>query len=130
MAISTTLDKVRLVIGDTDSASYELSDDEINYFLGDRGDNVLLAAADCCDALAAKYARAYDFTTDGQSFKRSQAAQAYREQAVRLRARAQGVSTADSTRVDGYSEDIPNQQVQTSGVNPRRHFYGERDRLP
>jgi len=130
MAISTALDKVRLVIGDTDSASYELSDDEINYFIGERGSNVLLAAADCCDALAAKFARAYDFSTDGQSFKRSQAAEAYRAQAKTLRARAQGVVTADSTRVDGYSEDVPNQQVQVTGTNPRRRYYGQEDRLP
>jgi hypothetical protein len=130
MGISTTLDKVRLLIGDTDSSSFELSDDEINFFLTERADNIYLAAADCCDALAAKYARAYDFETDGQRFSRSQVAKAYAERAALFRARANAVTTSDSTRIDGYSQDITNKAVLASDINVRSRYYGRRDRVP
>ena len=128
MAITATLDIVRLLIGDTDPNAPELSDEEVNYFISARASNTYLAAADCCDALAAKYARAYDFETDGQRFDRSQAHKAYLEQAALFRARAYGVTTADSTRIDGYSQDIANQDTFASETNARRRFYGPRDR--
>lgn len=128
MAITATLDKVRLLIGDTDSTAPELSDEEVNFFITERASNIYLAAADCCDALAAKYARAYDFETDNQSFKRSQAHAAYMDMAARFRARAHGVTTVDSTRIDGYSQDIANQDTSSSDTNARRRFYGPRDR--
>ena len=128
MAITATLDKVRLLIGDTDATTAELSDDEVNFFITERASNIYLSAADCCDALAAKYARAYDFETDGQRFQRSQASKAYAERAKTFRARAYGVTTVDSTRIDGYSTDVANQDTFETDSNPRRRYYGPRDR--
>jgi hypothetical protein len=82
MAIETDRDKVRLLIGDTDSTDPILQDDEIAFFIESRTVldssggtvqvNVAAAAADACGAIAAEYARQYDFSTDGQNFRRAQ----------------------------------------------------------
>ena len=54
-----------------------------------------------------------------------------RADALRLRASTLGGMTAGATkREDGYSQDRKATDVQVSGVNPRRRFYGEEDRLP
>jgi hypothetical protein len=130
LAITSTRDKLRLTIGDTNEDSALFQDDELDYFLTARADNILLAAADACDAAAAKFSQAYDFTTDAQSFQRSQQAAAYRAMAAQFRQRAGGIAVVTPTRVDGYSDDIANDDVGESGLNPRRRFYGEEDRIP
>lgn len=131
---TTTLNRVRFELGDTDSSTALFADEEISAKLAERGDNVLLAAADLCEILARRYARAYDFETDGQVFKRSQMSKAYQELATSLRARAAGVTTVATTRVDGYSSDIPADQVSNAGTattQPRHRFYAPRaDRIP
>jgi hypothetical protein len=90
MTIATDRDKVRLLIGDTDSTKPQLYDDEIAFFL------------------AAKYARGFEFS-DGErrTFKPGERVEHYTKLAQRLRTRASGgVSVIQTTRVDGYSEDI------------------------
>lgn len=130
MAITDTTDQVRLLIGDTDTTAALLSDEEIDWFLSERSDDVHLAAADACDALATKFARAYDFETDGQSFKRSQMSAAFAARASELRSRGSGITTGRVTRVDGYSDDIQSGSVAETDVNPRRRYYGAPDRIP
>lgn len=88
MAITTTRDKVRLEIGDTDATRKLFYDDEIDVKLAARADNVLLTAADLCDILATRLARDFDFQWKDGQFSRSQAAKMYAERAVALRARA------------------------------------------
>jgi len=54
-----------------------------------------------------------------------------RADALRLRASTLGGMTAGATkREDGYSQDVKATDVQVSGANPRRRYYGEEDRLP
>lgn len=125
--LSTPLAKVRLEIGDTTEATALFQDEEINVKLAERGDDVLLTAADLCDILARKFARDFDFTTDGQSFSRSQKSRMYAEMAVSLRSRASGVVSIATTRVDGFSDDIDNESVDNSQENARRRYYGRRD---
>lgn len=131
---TTTLNRVRFELGDTDSNAALFADEEIEAKLAERGDDVLLAAADLCEILARKYARAYDFETDGQKFSRSQMSKQYLELARQLRARAGGVTSVATTRVDGYSSDIPSDQVSNAGTatqDPRHRFYAPRaDRIP
>ena len=123
VSVTTTLAKVRLEIGDTDSAAVLFTDEELNVYIDIRGTNVLLAASDACDALASRFSRAFDFDTDGQSFKRSQMSKMWADRARELRARAGGIVTVDVTKVDGYSDDVANQDVTGSGtVNPRQFF--------
>ena len=88
MTITTTRDQVRLLIGDTDSTRPILFDDELDLFLTQRADNVLLAAADACDAAAAKFARDYDFKWKDGTFNRSQMVKYYSDLATTLRTRA------------------------------------------
>lgn len=143
MAIATDRDKVRLTIGDTDVTAQLFQDDEIDYFLDLEGDNILKASAAACEAAATKFARAYDFETDNQRFARSSMWKAFKDLGSSLRARAAGlvigpdgsaligtVKTVDSTRVDGWSDDIANQETMSSGITPRRRFYGPQDEAP
>ena len=72
--------RVRLLIGDPDGES-TFSGKEIEDALAARTDtegeaDVYAAAADLLEAWAAKEKLAFDFDADGQSFKRSQKAQA------------------------------------------------------
>lgn len=124
--LSTPLARVRLEIGDTTSATALFQDEEINVKLAERGDDVLLTAADLCDILARRFARDFDFATDGQSFSRSQKSKMYAEMAASLRSRASGVQSIATTRVDGFSDDIDNESVDNSQENARRRYYGRR----
>ena len=53
--ITSSMDEVRFLIGDTDYAQPQLSDDEIKYTLASKPTKA--AAAECARAIAAKYAR-------------------------------------------------------------------------
>jgi hypothetical protein len=122
--ISTDLDKVRLRIGDTDSTDQLLSDDEVNYFISIHSD-LDVAAAACCEAIAALFARGYNFTTDGQSFNRSERVQHYMDLADRLdpsnsRSGAGTIVTVATTKVDGYSDDVDYQEGSGQGVQNGR----------
>lgn len=132
-AVLTARDEVRLRIGDTDANARILTDDQVDAFVTERAGNVLLAAADACDAIAAQYSIRFEFSTDNQSFKPNQVAENYRKMAERYRARGEGASTVAGTRVDGYSSTIPNDQVDTSSSNRLVQgvgVFGYRDRTP
>ena len=132
---ATALHNVRLEIGDTDSTTSLFTDEEIGVYLATRGDAVMLTAADLCDALDTRFARAYDFETDGQRFWRSQMVKAYQGRAVELRKRGFGLETFAVTRVDGFSTDIAADEVSGQGTaaqSPRQKYLiiGGPDRLP
>ncbi len=133
-SLGTILAKVRLEVGDTDSTAPLFTDEELQVYIDARGTNVLLASADACDALAVRYARAFDFETDGQKFSRSQMAKMYREMAGALRARGRGITSSEVTRKDGYSDDVDNITPSSSATtsNPRQRYtnVGGLDRLP
>jgi tRNA isopentenyl-2-thiomethyl-A-37 hydroxylase MiaE len=57
--ISTDLAKVRLLIGDTDTADQQMTDEEINFFI-DNEQIIYMAAYRCALALVAHYARRVD----------------------------------------------------------------------
>ena len=96
MALSTDLDRVRLMIGDTDPDDPILNDDEVNEFIRQRSSddvaNLPAAAADCAAAIAAHYGRQFDFAEDGQSFSRAQRVAHYMQLEIELRKRQGGVS--------------------------------------
>ena len=120
---STTLGKVRLEIGDTDSDAQLFSDTEINVYLTNYSSNILKTAAALCDVLALRFARYVDFQTDGQAFSRSQMSIQYAALAKVLKNRATGLATLDTTRKDGYSQTVKTSDVRTGDVNPRQEFY-------
>lgn len=61
---SGRLNAVRLLIGDIDTNSQLLQDEEITFGLAESGDKVYLAAAWCCDVLASKYTTSVDIRLD------------------------------------------------------------------
>ena len=95
------MDTVRLLVGDTD-ADEILTDADITAFLDDRSVlngtggtasvNVPAAAADAAGAIAAKYARQFDFSEDGQNFRVAQRVGHYLSLERELRNRSGGIS--------------------------------------
>jgi len=64
--LATSVGKVRLAIADTDTAGAQFSDEELQSFLTDTGDAVLLAAA---RALRSRAAALYDRSIRSQKFE-------------------------------------------------------------
>ena len=91
-------DQVRLMIGDTDATDPLLFDDEVDQHLETRSVtengtttyNVVAAAADAAGAIAAKYAREFNFQEDDQRFDRAQRVGHYQALEKTLRHRAGG----------------------------------------
>lgn len=100
----SNLDRVRFALGDTDTSDPILSDAEIEGCLEDRAEldttggtvfvNIPAAAADAAEAVAAKYARNFDFAEDGQRFQVSQRVGHYQALARELRSRQGGQSVS------------------------------------
>lgn len=108
-------DRVRLEIGDTDSERALFQDAELDDFLSQEGDSVLGASARACETLAVKFARDYTFSADGSSFQKGSVAQAFRQEAKRLRRKAKGATTVMPRRKDGYSIHTDSDDV--TGLN-------------
>jgi hypothetical protein len=95
----TDLDTIRLLVGDTETGDAILEDADYQDFIarqqlqtsGGTVTNINAAAADAAGAIAAKFARDYDFTTDGQTFSRSQRIGHYMNLERELRNRSGGV---------------------------------------
>ena len=83
----TNADTVRFYCGDTDNTNLLLTDAEVTWSLVEKP-NARLAAALCCDALGAKYARKADTTVGEISVSNGNRAQEFRDMASRLRAEA------------------------------------------
>ena len=104
----TSLDRVRLEIGDTDTANPLFTDTEINTILAERASDVFLTAADLCDILATRFAADFDFKWKDGEFKKGTRSGNYADRAKALRARAAGgggITSVPITRVDGYSQE-------------------------
>jgi hypothetical protein len=96
----TNRDKVRFLIGDTDTDDQLVFNEEIAAVLSDYGltagtapttddtKNLLLASADIADALALKFARQVDTKNMSLSISKSQRAKAFKDCAKQLRGRA------------------------------------------
>lgn len=78
---------VRFFIGDTDSAYWQLQNEEITFTLKIRGD-VYSAAAMCAQALAGKYSRLVNQSADGVSQQMAQKAAQYATLAREYEAKA------------------------------------------
>lgn len=112
-ALSTNRDRVRFLIGDTDTNDQQLQDSEIDWVLTQEG-NVYLAAAKSCQALAAKYSRQADSEVGDLAVKKSQRAKAYFDLAKKYKAEgiidapvfAASLSVADKQTYE-QDTDIP-----------------------
>jgi hypothetical protein len=102
MSLDTDRDRIRLLLGDTDPSDPLLYDDEIQSFVDYRQvtleddttvTNIPAAAADAAAAIAARFAREFNFGEDGQRFDRAQKFAHFYELEQTLRRRAGGVAT-------------------------------------
>ncbi len=102
---SSDLSLLRVKVGDTDDSRQLFDDAEMNVFLTEES-SVLLAAAAACDSLATRFARDYDFTADGASFKKGSVSAQYARRARVLRRQGNGTSSSPIIRQDGYSQSV------------------------
>lgn len=80
-----TIQRIRLKIGDKDGNL--LTDTDIETYVTAWPDNVEMAAADCAEAIAAKYSKDFNFSEDGQVFNRRERVAHYMALSERLRKR-------------------------------------------
>jgi hypothetical protein len=126
MPITTARDEVRFELGDVQAANPLFNDDELDYLLGQHADNVLLTAAHACDILATRFARGFEFSDgDDRTFKPGERVAHYRTMARDLRERAStaasgGLAVIETTRVDGYSDDLSSRDGSFSTQQGRR----------
>ncbi len=113
--ITTDRDKVRLNIGDTNTSSQLLSDEEIAYFLTQAG--VLGASVLAAEAIAAKFSALCDQQVGDLSVTFSQKAKQYRELAKQLR-RQIGLSSAGPIAPAISISDKDTAELDTDRVEP------------
>jgi hypothetical protein len=80
-------DKVRLLVGDTDTNEQLVADEAIAWALTEEG-SIYLASATIAESIASTFARKVDFTSGDESMKCSQMAENYMKKATDLRKRA------------------------------------------
>lgn len=104
---SSDLDQVRFLIGDTDTDDQLVNNEEVDWSLSQF--SVYIAAAELCDAIAAKFARKVDKSVGDLKISFSKQGEQYSKKAKQLRSRgsfagitpyAGGISVSDkeSTR--------------------------------
>lgn len=91
--VATDIGKVRLLVGDTDSATALLQDDEVEYFLEIAENNVYLAASYAAGSIAGKYSRQADVSVESVSKKYSQQSMQYMKLSLQLESRSKRVSS-------------------------------------
>ena len=120
--LATDLDKVRFHLGDTTwdngprPADANFSDDELNGLIEAEGSWQRAVAAGF-EALAAEWRRYPSFKADGLSLSRSDIAKGFAEEAAKWRreyGRTRGVNVAGIIKLDGYSDDVTSDDVDTN----------------
>lgn len=123
-------DKVRLLIGDTDTNDQQLQDAEIQIFVDDNPDNVYAAAQQACQALASKFARLANTTIESVSVTYGDLSQHYRDLAGDLqvqsnsgtnkkyRAVLTGTSISRARAIAANRDRIPNLFSVNQDTNP------------
>lgn len=95
-SLTTDLGKFRLELGDQHAALF--TDAEADYYIARHPTNLLLAVADACDALAARFANQVDFSAnEAKKFSLSQKSKQYLAMAERFRARANTEGNSDGS---------------------------------
>jgi hypothetical protein len=114
--LSSDKDLVRFEIGDV--ANFQLHDEEIDVKLAQSGGNVLLAAAECARALAARHAGEVDRIVGQSNVREGDRQKHYLDLAETLYQRA--VVSAGRAYFGGYSVgDKENLEADTTRVAPR-----------
>ena len=123
-------DEVRFLIGDTMEEDQLLQDEEINYML-DQSRNLYLAAAKCCEAIAAKFARLADRSFGPKSINASQKHEHYIEMAEKYRKRGRtdlpyfgGIDPTEDGRDTHLNQPVFDKDMMTKyNVDPTKGDY-------
>lgn len=117
------IDKVRLLIGDTDAADLTLTDAQVQFFLDEAAGAFRAAAITAADAAANVLAmRAVSETTGGMSVDYSRRAEAFRQRSIDL---AVGVSAIAGCYVGGISQSELDEE--RAAEPPRAFTVGQHD---
>jgi hypothetical protein len=103
--------RLRLLIGDTDATRKLFEDEELDDILTQEGDSINGSAALACETLAIRFARDFDFTADGATFRKSKVSEQFEKMARKFRSRARGSTVVPARPTDGYSDDIDSDDV-------------------
>ena len=111
-------DQLRFLVGDTDDDQQMLTDNEIAFLFIQANDNLLLACAEACEAIAAKFARDVNFRFSTMWQDSSDAYDHYIDRAKNFR-----LSSERNTGqpIFSYNENIADGEV------PELFWYGMHD---
>lgn len=87
--LSTDLDRLRFLIGDTDATDQQLQDEALTFLLTEEG-GLYPAAAAACRSLVAHYARRVDVSNAGASLAASQRVEHYTRLSLQYARRSAG----------------------------------------
>lgn len=126
-SLTTDIDKVRFLIGDTDVSNAVVSNEEITGLVTLMG-SVYLAAAQAADGLAGKYSRSVSFAVEGLRIENTQKYEHYRGLAQTLRAQASLASGGLGTPfVGGVSKSAMDTVDDDPDREPSRFKVGQMD---
>lgn len=119
---NSDLDHLRFEVGDTGvpgtagGTVWMFADAELNYIIS-AGSDWTDRVAWACEVLSRQWTRIPSFSADGLSVKKGEVAKAYEDRARYLRESASKSSFGEIvlTRKDGWSDDIPADQVTVAG---------------
>lgn len=102
---STTKDSIRFLVGDTSAGEWFLSDEEIEWMVIQWEDknSIYWTASMVAEAIAAKFAREVNTSSDSQTVNTSELMQKYLDLAARLRMQHQQLLSGDAIDVGGIS---------------------------
>ena len=129
-SVSTDRDKIRLLIGDTDTTDQLLSDEEIDFVITQQP-NVYYAAAQCCETVAGKFSRDVSTTLEGMSIAKRQRFENYLNMANNLRVMAMRAlpSKPFAASIDKDDRDAYSHKENTNLVQPNfdieMHYHPE-----
>lgn len=113
-------DKVRFLIGDTDTTNQLLQDAEITFLLAQWNDDAYVAASHACDALAAKFAAKSDYSKSvgdlSISTQYGQQADRYRQLGAQLMAQATQSAPPSPTFYTDAEGNVGHQSKFTIGM--------------
>lgn len=100
-----TRDTIRFLVGDTDASEWFLSDQEIDWLVvtWENKGSAYWTASMAAEAIAAKFAREVNTSSDSQTVNTSELMQKYLDLAMRLRAQYRLLLSGDTVDVGGIN---------------------------
>lgn len=118
---ASNLDKIRFLIGDTDTSNQLLLDAEITFLFSEWNSNAYLAAAHACDSLAAKFAGKADNSKSvgdlSISTQFGQQADRYRSLGAQLLAQSAQFNPPSPTFFVDDNDDVFGEQMFSIGMD-------------